>query len=158
MAVYSVNFASHATLVASTEDEVALATPCGVVTVFNRSGTAEIYFTIQTDSSIASDPTVAGANTALGYQALHSFTTGPVGFEQLGLCTAVGFQALGNATGGAGNSEYQEHARYPAHQRDERSLSARAALAGRRAVSPARSIDELRLELGRRSLAAGSGR
>jgi hypothetical protein len=50
--------------------------------------------------------TVAGANTALGYQALHSFITGPVGFEQLGLCTAVGFQALGNATGGAGNSGF----------------------------------------------------
>ena len=50
--------------------------------------------------------TVASANTALGSQALHSFTTGPVGLEQLGLCTAVGFQALGNATGGAGNSGF----------------------------------------------------
>ena len=44
---------------------------------------------------------VAGANTAIGYQALQSFTTGPMGFEQLGLCTAVGFQALANATGSA---------------------------------------------------------
>jgi hypothetical protein len=43
--------------------------------------------------------TVASANTAVGYQALHSFTAGPLGFEQLGLCTAVGFQALANATG-----------------------------------------------------------
>ena len=50
--------------------------------------------------------TVAGANTALGYQALHGFTTGPVGLEQLGLCTAVGFQALGNATSGAGNNAF----------------------------------------------------
>jgi hypothetical protein len=50
--------------------------------------------------------TVAGANTAMGYQALHSFTTGPVGLEQLGLCTAVGFQALANATGGFGNSGF----------------------------------------------------
>lgn len=46
--------------------------------------------------------TVASANTAVGYQALRSFTTGPVGGgEQLGLCTAVGFQALANATGEA---------------------------------------------------------
>jgi trimeric autotransporter adhesin len=51
--------------------------------------------------------TVASANTAVGYQALHSFTTGPVGLEQLGLCTAVGFQALANATGdGFGNSGF----------------------------------------------------
>jgi hypothetical protein len=50
--------------------------------------------------------TVAGANTAMGYRALQRFTTGPVDFEQLGLCTAVGFQALGNATGGAGNSGF----------------------------------------------------
>jgi hypothetical protein len=50
--------------------------------------------------------TVASANTAVGYQALHSFTTGPVGFEQIGLCTAVGFQALGNATGGFGNNAF----------------------------------------------------
>ena len=46
--------------------------------------------------------TVASANTAVGYQALQSFTIGPVGGgEQLGLCTAVGFQALANATGEA---------------------------------------------------------
>jgi uncharacterized coiled-coil protein SlyX len=51
--------------------------------------------------------TVASANTAVGYQALQSFTTGPVGFEQFGLCTAVGFQALANATGdGFGNSGF----------------------------------------------------
>jgi trimeric autotransporter adhesin len=50
--------------------------------------------------------TIAGANTALGYQALQSFTTGPVGFEQVGLCTAVGFQALANATGTDGNSAF----------------------------------------------------
>jgi trimeric autotransporter adhesin len=43
--------------------------------------------------------TVASANTAVGYQALNSFTTGPMGLEQLGLCTAVGFQALANTTG-----------------------------------------------------------
>jgi len=50
--------------------------------------------------------TVASANTAVGYQVLHSFTTGPVGFEQFGLCTAVGFRALGNATGGLSNSGF----------------------------------------------------
>jgi hypothetical protein len=42
--------------------------------------------------------TVASANTAVGYQALHSFTSGPMGFEHAGLCTAIGFQALANAT------------------------------------------------------------
>ena len=51
--------------------------------------------------------TGASANTALGYQALHRFTTGPPKLsEQLGICTAVGFQALGNATGGFGNSGF----------------------------------------------------
>ena len=43
--------------------------------------------------------TVASANTAIGYQALQSFATGPADFEQFGLSTAVGFQALANATG-----------------------------------------------------------
>jgi hypothetical protein len=50
--------------------------------------------------------TVASANTAVGYQALHSFTTGPVDFEHFGLCTAVGFQALANATGTFTNSAF----------------------------------------------------
>ena len=51
--------------------------------------------------------TVASANTAVGYQALHSFTTGPTGLEQIGLCTAVGFQALANATGpGVSNNAF----------------------------------------------------
>jgi trimeric autotransporter adhesin len=55
--------------------------------------------------------TVASANTAVGYQALHSFTTGFPGFEQIGICTAVGFQALANATGnGIGNSAFGYHA------------------------------------------------
>ena len=50
--------------------------------------------------------TLAGANTAVGYQALHGFVAGPVGAEQVGACTAVGFKALGNATGGIGNSAF----------------------------------------------------
>ena len=51
--------------------------------------------------------TVASSNTTVGYQALHSFATGPMGLEQLGLSTAVGFQALANATGnGAANSAF----------------------------------------------------
>jgi hypothetical protein len=41
--------------------------------------------------------TVASANTAVGYQALQSFATGPMTLEQIGLCTAVGFRALANA-------------------------------------------------------------
>jgi len=43
--------------------------------------------------------TVSGSNTAIGYQALHSFVSGGFGIEQLGLNTAVGFQALANSTG-----------------------------------------------------------
>jgi uncharacterized coiled-coil protein SlyX len=50
--------------------------------------------------------TITSANTAVGYEALHSFTTGPMGLEQLGLCTAVGFQALANATGGFDNNAF----------------------------------------------------
>jgi hypothetical protein len=51
--------------------------------------------------------TVAGANTAVGYQALQSFTTGPTGGEEFGGCTAVGFQAVANATGdGFANSGF----------------------------------------------------
>jgi endosialidase-like protein len=50
--------------------------------------------------------TTASANTAMGYQALHSLTTGPIGAEQRGLCTAVGFQALANATTGYANSGF----------------------------------------------------
>ena len=55
--------------------------------------------------------TAASANIAVGYQALQSFTTGPIGLEQIGLCTAVGFQALANATGnGFANSAFGYHA------------------------------------------------
>jgi hypothetical protein len=44
--------------------------------------------------------TLGSANTAVGYRALQNFTTGGSGgSEQLGLCTAVGFQALANTTG-----------------------------------------------------------
>jgi trimeric autotransporter adhesin len=50
--------------------------------------------------------TVASANTAVGYQALHNFVSGPVGLEQFGACTAVGFQALGNATSGGFNEAF----------------------------------------------------
>ena len=51
--------------------------------------------------------TVASSNTAVGYQALQSFTTGPMGLEQIGLCTAVGFKALANANGvGFANSAF----------------------------------------------------
>jgi hypothetical protein len=48
--------------------------------------------------------TLASGNTAVGYQALESFTAGPVGgTEPIGLCTAVGFQALAS-TSGEGNA------------------------------------------------------
>ena len=42
--------------------------------------------------------TIASANTAVGYQALRSFVEGQGGTDR-GHCTAVGFQALANATG-----------------------------------------------------------
>jgi len=42
--------------------------------------------------------TTAGSNTAVGYQALRSFTEGQGGTDR-GHCTAVGFQALANTTG-----------------------------------------------------------
>ena len=55
--------------------------------------------------------TLASANTAVGYQALQNFITGPMALEQIGLCTAVGFQALGNATGiGFANNAFGYHA------------------------------------------------
>jgi len=50
--------------------------------------------------------TVGSANTAVGYQALHSFITGPAGSEQLGFSTAVGFQALASANGTGGNNAF----------------------------------------------------
>jgi hypothetical protein len=50
--------------------------------------------------------TIASANTAIGYQALHSFTTGPIGFERFGLCTVVGFRTLAHANGGFANSAF----------------------------------------------------
>jgi hypothetical protein len=57
--------------------------------------------------------TVGSANTAVGYQALYSFTAGPMGFEQVGLCTAVGFRALANATAdGFANSAFGYQALY----------------------------------------------
>src|SRR6266540_4121164 len=53
----------------------------------------------------------ASGNTAVGYKALQSFTTGPVGLAQVGLCTAVGFQALANANvDGFANSAFGYHA------------------------------------------------
>jgi Chaperone of endosialidase len=46
-----------------------------------------------------------GANTAVGYQALASFTTGLFGTDA-GVNTAVGFQVLANATTGVANSGF----------------------------------------------------
>jgi hypothetical protein len=48
--------------------------------------------------------TVSSANTAVGYQALHSFNAGIAGFPQYGLNTAIGFQALANTNGANGGS------------------------------------------------------
>ena len=77
---------------------------------WTTSKTTTLVPTWPSDAEALENNTVAGANTAVGYQALHSFIAGPVGFEQLGLCTAVGFQALGNATGGVGNNAFGDQA------------------------------------------------
>ena len=37
--------------------------------------------------------TLGSANTAIGYQALHSFTAGPMGAEQLGVCNGCRFSS-----------------------------------------------------------------
>lgn len=59
MATYSVNRAKHATLTASTIDQVTVAT-AGIAEVMNRTGSSEIYFTVGTVASPPADPTVGG--------------------------------------------------------------------------------------------------
>jgi trimeric autotransporter adhesin len=71
-------------------------------TLGNIQGT-DVGPNVAVGSQALESNTLAGANTAVGYQALRSFSAGPMGFEQVGFCTAVGFQALVNATG-AGHS------------------------------------------------------
>jgi hypothetical protein len=71
-------------------------------TLGNIQGT-DVGPNVAVGSQALESNTLAGANTAVGYQALRSFSAGPMGFEQVGFCTAVGFQALANATG-AGHS------------------------------------------------------
>jgi len=54
--------AAHATLGASTVDTVTLTATNGKLTLLNRSGAAEIYFTISIDGTAPSPPTVLGTD------------------------------------------------------------------------------------------------
>jgi trimeric autotransporter adhesin len=79
-------------------------------TLGNVQGT-DVGPNVAVGSQALQSNTIAGANTAVGYQALHNFVSGPVGFEQIGTCTAVGFQALANANGaGVSNSGFGHRA------------------------------------------------
>lgn len=57
------NFASHGTLVANTVATVTLNKGAGYVTVVNRSGSAEIYFTVAVGTNTPVAPTVGGSDT-----------------------------------------------------------------------------------------------
>lgn len=70
MADYSATSAVHATLVASTPDSVSLSTVAGgygrkatTVTVFNRTGSDDIFFTVSSSGVQPTDPAVGGDNT-----------------------------------------------------------------------------------------------
>lgn len=63
MANYSAKTASHATLAASTPDAVTLSAVASHITVVNRTGAAEIYFTLAPGVGAPVPPVVAGANT-----------------------------------------------------------------------------------------------
>jgi len=60
MAIYTAATEVHETLAASTVDTVTLTAINGSVTVINRSGTSEIYFTVAVSSPVV--PTIGGAN------------------------------------------------------------------------------------------------
>lgn len=63
MASGTANIAYHSTLVASTVDTVTLDKGAEYVTVVNRSGAAEIYFTVGTTVTPPAAPTVGGNDT-----------------------------------------------------------------------------------------------
>lgn len=75
MATPSGATAVHATLTASTVDTATLTAPnVPSVTVVNRTGTAEIYFTISSTAAGAVAPTVGGANCFVLPAAICSLT------------------------------------------------------------------------------------
>lgn len=74
MANYAAAVAVHETLTASTVDEVTLTAPITEVTVLNRTGAAEIYFTAGSGNSPPAAPTVAGGNCYVVPAALGSLT------------------------------------------------------------------------------------
>lgn len=63
MASGTANIAYHSTLVASTVDTVTLDKGAEYITVVNRSGAAEIYFTVGTTVTPPAAPTVGGNDT-----------------------------------------------------------------------------------------------
>ena len=63
MASGTANFAYHSTLTASTVDTVTLNDGTEYVTVVNRGGTDEIYFTVGTPTNEPPSPTVGGNDT-----------------------------------------------------------------------------------------------
>ena len=77
MANYTGNTAVHQTLVAQTVDTVTL-TPAnaayGEVTVVNRSGAAEIYFTVGSGSNLPATPVVAANDTYVLPASMGSFS------------------------------------------------------------------------------------
>lgn len=81
MAKYTATTAVHKTLTATTVDVVTLtsvATGVGVeepsVTVVNRTGSAEIYFTVTATGTDPAEPTVKGANTYVVPAAISTVT------------------------------------------------------------------------------------
>ena len=92
MATGSATHSYHSTIaVASTVETVTLAESYTVVEVINRSGSAEIYFTL--DGSV---PTVGGSNTYVLPAAITS-TTANNGQSDLNLCV-VNLVSIGTPT------------------------------------------------------------
>lgn len=74
MANYSAATAVHETLAASAVDQVTLTAPIGEVTVLNRTGTAEIYFTVGTANNTPGTPSAGGSNCYVLPAAVSSVT------------------------------------------------------------------------------------
>lgn len=74
MANYSAVTAVHETLTASSVDEVTLTAPAAEVTVLNRTGTAEIYFTTGSADYPPGTPSVGGSNCYVMPAAVGSVT------------------------------------------------------------------------------------
>jgi hypothetical protein len=67
--------AKHLTLVANKVAEATITSANGVVEIVNRSGTAEIYFTIGGPSELPVAPTIEGDDCLVVPEALASYVT-----------------------------------------------------------------------------------